>query len=35
MRSFGMSVLQVERVWVGFRAGESLSRIGRSGGVPK
>jgi len=25
---------QVEQVWVGFRAGESLSRIGRREGVP-
>lgn len=29
MRSFGMSEQQVEQVWVGFRAGESLSQIGR------
>jgi IS30 family transposase len=35
MRSFGMSEQQVEQVWVGFRAGESLSRIGRTEGVPK
>ena len=35
MRSFGMSEQQVEQVWVGFRAGESLSRIGRREGVPK
>jgi len=34
MRSFGMSEQQVEQVWVGFRAGESLSRIGRREGVP-
>jgi len=29
-----MSEQQVEQVWVGFRAGESLSRIGRREGVP-
>ena len=34
MRSFGMSKQQVEQVWAGFRAGESLSRIGRREGVP-
>jgi len=34
MRSFGMSEQQVEQVWVGFRAGESLSRIGRREGLP-
>ena len=30
-----MSEQQVEQVWVGFRTGESLSRIGRTEGVPK
>jgi IS30 family transposase len=35
MRSVGMSEQQVEQVWVGFRAGESLSRISRREGVPK
>jgi ParB-like chromosome segregation protein Spo0J len=34
MRSVGMSEQQVEQVWVGFRAGESLSRISRREGVP-
>lgn len=34
MRSFGMSEQQLEQVWVRFRAGESLSRIGRWEGVP-
>jgi len=34
MRSFGMSEQQVEQVWAGFRAAESLSRIGRREGVP-
>ena len=33
MGSFGMSGQQVERVWVGFRAGGSLSRIGPGGGL--
>ena len=35
MRSVGMSEQQVEQVWAGFRAGESLSRIGRREGIPK
>jgi len=34
MRSLGMSEQQAEQVWVGFRTGESLSRIGRREGVP-
>ena len=35
MVSVGMSEQQAEQVWVGFRAGESLSRISRLEGVPK
>lgn len=35
MGSFTMSEQQVEQVWLGFRAGDSLSRIGRREGVPK
>ncbi len=35
MRSFWMAEQQRKQVWVGFRAGESLSRIGRTEGVPK
>ena len=35
MRSVGMSEQQVEQVWVRFRAGDSLSRIGRREGIPK
>ncbi len=33
MRSSGMSEQQVEKVWVGYRAGDSLSRIDRREGV--
>ena len=35
MRSFRMSEEPVEQVWVGFRAGGSVSRVARREGVPK